>query len=176
MDIVDADSPDNEDIASSDAAEVISDVGSIDDSPVAPCGADECIGSCRGCPAGEACSPTGRCDPQCAPFCSDRACGSDGCGGECGKCGSGETCTPSGRCEPECTPSCNGETCRSDGCGGECQCPAGWACNANGVCALWCWPTCNDKECGYNGCGIECGLCDEGEVCTEAGMCEPEVP
>ena len=37
-----------------------------------------------------------------------------------------------------------------------------------------CEGTCEGKDCGPDGCGATCGSCTGGDICSEAGTCDPD--
>lgn len=37
-----------------------------------------------------------------------------------------------------------------------------------------CVPNCQWKDCGLDGCGGSCGACDNAEICSSAGTCDPD--
>ncbi len=51
-------------------------------------------------------------------------------------------------------------------------------CGDGGVCVtgLCCIPDCENKDCGSDGCLNLCGSCDDGQSCTEEGLCEDPPP
>jgi hypothetical protein len=115
-------------------------------------------------------------DVVCVPDCAGRECGDDGCGGVCGECLNmcdpgceGQDSYPdpalcdqtTGICAQVCCPDCCGKTCGEDGCGGSCG-----ACGDLQLCDM------GLCVCEFELCGDAC--CSDGEVCFEAGCCQPD--
>ncbi|MBR57225.1 MAG: hypothetical protein CMH54_04120 [Myxococcales bacterium] len=151
------------------------------------CGPDSCGGTCGSCEDDEFCNNGGQCLP-------------DNSG--CDDCTPAQICE-NGACIPD--PECDGltwEGCCDNGvllwcedgdhkewnCGNPNNC--GWAedegyylCNHQGEgppefpmeCSSECEPQCNNADCGPDGCGGSCGSCDDNEICTDTGQCQPPI-
>jgi hypothetical protein len=132
--------------------------------------------------------------PTCEPNCLGRFCGPDGCGGSCGSCGTPAkpVCNElSGQCEATCVPQCTGKNCGDNGCGGSCgDCTSGTTCSDLGTCVADAWTCDKDWYATADACDCDCGApdpdcdlpfmpvfgCDDGEVCSAAGICASKAP
>lgn len=98
-------------------------------------------------------------------------------------CADGSDCQPGERCnETLLPPTCQKLYCSTSGepCDpgvGDDLCASGLHCiDAESPFCSACVPACENRECGTDGCGGGCGKCEEGALCTEAGVCDSSKP